>query len=73
VDDARTVHARLVAAGMQPLSEPVLLPDDGTDWSGALIFYVRDPDGVMLEIVQRSAEPARTAAAPPAAAPAASH
>jgi diaminopimelate decarboxylase len=70
VDDARAVHARLVAAGIQPLSAPVLLPDDGTDWSGALVFYVRDPDGVMLEVVERSNEPVRSKAVAPAAAPA---
>jgi diaminopimelate decarboxylase len=63
VEDARAVHARLLAAGMAPFSDPVLLPDDGTDWSGALVFYVRDPDGVLLEIVERAAEagPAPTA------------
>ncbi len=63
VEDARAVHGRLLAAGMAPFSEPVLLPDDGTDWSGALVFYVRDPDGVLLEIVERAAEagPAPTA------------
>src|SRR4051794_12985863 len=55
VDDARAVHGRLVAAGSEPLSDPVLLPDDGSDWSGSLVFYVRDPDGTMLEIVERAA------------------
>ncbi|HET6847329.1 MAG TPA: VOC family protein [Gaiellales bacterium] len=57
VDDAGAAHRRLAAAGHEPLSEPVLLPDDGSDWSGALVFYVRDPDGTMLEIVERSAQP----------------
>ena len=70
VDDARAVHARLVAAGMEPLSEPVLLPDDGSDWSGALVFYVRDPDGVMLEVVERASETSRAPAASPKTAPA---
>ena len=55
VDDAGAAHVRLAAAGFEPLSQPVLLPDDGTDWSGALVFYVRDPDGTMLEIVERAA------------------
>jgi diaminopimelate decarboxylase len=54
VDDARAAHDRLVAAGSEPLSQPVTLPDDGSDWSGALVFYVRDPDGTMLEIVERA-------------------
>jgi diaminopimelate decarboxylase len=60
VDDAHAVHARLVAAGSEPLSAPVLLPDDGSDWSGALVFYVRDPDGTMLEVVERAATAAAT-------------
>ena len=47
----------------------MLLPDDGTDWSGALIFYVRDPDGVMLEVVERSDAPVRSPVAAPTAAP----
>ncbi len=57
VDDAAAVHARLAAAGHRPLSSPVLLPEDGSDWSGSLVFYVRDPDGVMLEVVERAVVP----------------
>jgi catechol 2,3-dioxygenase-like lactoylglutathione lyase family enzyme len=64
VDDARAVHRRLVAAGSEPLSDPVLLPDDGSDWSGALVFYVRDPDGTMLEIVERASAPVDSAHPP---------
>jgi catechol 2,3-dioxygenase-like lactoylglutathione lyase family enzyme len=56
VNDAEAVHARLTASGFEPLSAPVLLPDDGTDWSGGRVFYVRDPDGVTIEIVERAAE-----------------
>ena len=71
VDDAAAVHARLSAAGMAPLSAPVTLPDDGSDWAGGLVFYVRDPDGVTLEIVERAVEPAvRRPVSRPAAAPA---
>ena len=55
VEDAATVHDRLVGAGFAPFSAPQLLEDDGTDWAGSLVFYVRDPDGALLEIVQRSA------------------
>jgi catechol 2,3-dioxygenase-like lactoylglutathione lyase family enzyme len=54
VDDARRVHERLTDRGFRPLSEPQTLPDDGSDWSGCVIFYVHDPDGVMLEIVERA-------------------
>jgi len=66
VDDAAAVHGRLAAAGFAPLSPPRTLPDDGSGWSGSIVFYVRDPDGVMLEIVER-AEPASRA---PSVAPA---
>src|SRR3954454_8608773 len=54
VDDAAAVHGRLTAAGFVPLSPPRTLPDDGSGWSGSIVFYVRDPDGVMLEIVERA-------------------
>jgi catechol 2,3-dioxygenase-like lactoylglutathione lyase family enzyme len=53
VEDAATVHGRLVDAGLAPLSAPQKLEDDGSDWAGCLVFYVRDPDGALLEIVQR--------------------
>ena len=36
-------------------SAPQLLEDDGSDWAGCQVFYVRDPDGALLEIVQRPA------------------
>jgi catechol 2,3-dioxygenase-like lactoylglutathione lyase family enzyme len=55
VEDAAAVHERLVAAGSPPMSAPQKLDDDGSDWSGCLVFYVRDPDGALLEIVQRPA------------------
>jgi catechol 2,3-dioxygenase-like lactoylglutathione lyase family enzyme len=65
VDDARRVHERLTDRGFPPLSDPQTLPDDGSDWSGCEIFYVRDPDGVMLEIVERATPPtARSTPAP---------
>jgi diaminopimelate decarboxylase/catechol 2,3-dioxygenase-like lactoylglutathione lyase family enzyme len=54
VEDAAAVHERLTVGGFEPLSAPVLLPQDGSDWSGGLVFYVRDPDGVMIEIVERA-------------------
>ena len=52
----RPCTTRLTAGGFEPLSAPVLLPDDGSDWSGGRVFYVRDPDGVTIEIVERAAE-----------------
>ena len=64
--DAAAVHARLTAAGARPLSEPVALPDDGSGWAGARVFYVRDPDGVTVEIVQRAPAVAPRPATAPA-------
>ncbi len=64
VDDAAAVHGRLSAAGFAPLSPPRTLPDDGSGWSGSIVFYVRDPDGVMLEIVERAEAASRAPSAP---------
>ena len=64
VDDAAAVHGRLAAAGFAPLSPPRTLPDDGSGWSGSIVFYVRDPDGVMLEIVERAEAVSRAPRAP---------
>jgi diaminopimelate decarboxylase len=66
VDDARLLHQRLTASGNTPLSPPQTLPDDAGDWAGCVIFYVRDPDGVMLEIVERATPPTGRAAPAPA-------
>jgi diaminopimelate decarboxylase len=63
VDDAAAVHGRLAAAGFAPLSPPRTLPDDGSGWSGSIVFYVRDPDGVMLEIVERAEAASRAPSA----------
>lgn len=54
VDDAQAVYERLAGAGVKPLSPPVPLPEDGSDWAGSLVFYVRDPDGVTVEIAQHT-------------------
>jgi len=66
VDDAAAVHGRLAAAGFAPLSPPRTLPDDGSGWSGSIVFYVRDPDGVMLEIVERAEAASRAPSVAPA-------
>ena len=64
VEDAAAVHGRLAAAGFAPLSPPRTLPDDGSGWSGSIVFYVRDPDGVMLEVVERAEAASRATSAP---------
>lgn len=47
VDDA---FLRLVAAGAEPFSDPVAI-DSGAN-TGARGLYVRDPDGIILELFQ---------------------
>jgi lactoylglutathione lyase len=50
VADVHEAYARLVAAGAEPFSEPVLV-DTGAN-AGAWGLYVRDPDGIVLELLQ---------------------
>jgi catechol 2,3-dioxygenase-like lactoylglutathione lyase family enzyme len=45
----------LGTAGTQPAGEPMLVVD-GLAWAGTRIAYVRDPDGSLIELVQRPAE-----------------
>ena len=52
VDDAAAFHKRLVSAGVNVRSDPVLIEDDG-DWSGVRCFYAVDPDGFTVEILER--------------------
>lgn len=50
VADVRDAYARLVEAGATPFSQPVEI-DTGAN-AGAWGLYVRDPDGIVLEIFQ---------------------
>lgn len=50
VADVHAAYARLVEAGATPLSAPVEI-DTGAN-RGAFGLYVRDPDGILLEIFQ---------------------
>jgi diaminopimelate decarboxylase len=52
VVEAETIHRRLREAGVPLRSEPVTIDDDG-DWKGARCFYAEDPDGTVVELVQR--------------------
>jgi diaminopimelate decarboxylase len=52
VADAVAVHARLREAGAEPRSEPVTIEASG-DWNGSRAFYVGDPDGVTVELIER--------------------
>jgi catechol 2,3-dioxygenase-like lactoylglutathione lyase family enzyme len=54
VDDMAAVSARLKAAGVEVISTRLLKTHaPGTPWDGVQCLYVRDPDGVIVELVQR--------------------
>lgn len=50
VANVHDAHRRLIAAGGEPFSEPVAI-DTGAN-AGAWGLYVRDPDGIVLELFQ---------------------
>ena len=54
VDDLAAVRVRLAEAGVKIVSRKALTIDDpGGSFDGATCLYVRDPDGAILELVQR--------------------
>lgn len=56
VDDLASVRERLMDAGATIVSSrPITISDPGGSFDGATCLYVRDPDGAILELVQRHA------------------
>lgn len=53
VDDLSEALARLASAGHQPMGEVTELSLGGV-WEGCTIAYVRDPDGVVIELIEGS-------------------
>jgi catechol 2,3-dioxygenase-like lactoylglutathione lyase family enzyme len=54
VDDLEAVRARIEAGGGRVISSAELhVSDPGGAFDGAICLYVRDPDGMILELVQR--------------------
>lgn len=54
VDDLAAVHEGLVRAGATIVSRrPITISEPGGSFDGAICLYVRDPDGVIVELVQR--------------------
>lgn len=51
VDDVEALHARLLAAGVRPVSRGVVAPPVGVA-AGGKVVYVQDPDGVRVELLQ---------------------
>lgn len=60
VDDVDVIHARALAAGHGAVNGPVT-PTAGR-WAGGRSVYLKDPDGIRVELVQRG--PAATTGAP---------
>lgn len=54
VDDVDAALRRLSAAGFPSRSPSVLLDDHDGRWKDARIVYVDDPDGFVIELIQRS-------------------
>ena len=54
VEDVGALHERLRSAGVDFYSDPVLV-DTGAN-AGGVGVYLRDPDGITLELVQRPKE-----------------
>lgn len=54
VGDLAAVTDRLTEAGIDIISRrPLTTHDPGGAWDGVQCLYLRDPDGVILELVQR--------------------
>jgi catechol 2,3-dioxygenase-like lactoylglutathione lyase family enzyme len=54
VDDLAAVRDRLTSAGVTMVSrQPITINEPGGAFDGAICFCVRDPDGIILELVQR--------------------
>jgi len=51
VDDLAEMHRRLVDAGVETFVSPPVLVDTGIN-TGGYGVYLRDPDGIVLEIFQ---------------------
>lgn len=51
VDDVDAIHARALAAGYGAVNDPVT-PTAGR-WEGGRSVYLKDPDGIRVELVQR--------------------
>lgn len=54
VDDLESTQRRAREAGADVISRRALvISDPGGSWDGVTCLYIRDPDGALLELVQR--------------------
>jgi catechol 2,3-dioxygenase-like lactoylglutathione lyase family enzyme len=51
IADLDSTMARLAQAGVAPVGEVVTLHDEG--WQNCTVAYFRDPDGVLVELLER--------------------
>jgi catechol 2,3-dioxygenase-like lactoylglutathione lyase family enzyme len=57
VDNLAAVRERLMSARATIVSrQPITINEPGGAFDGAICFYLRDPDGVILELVQRPSD-----------------
>jgi len=57
IDDLDRVSRRIAAAGGTVISrQPLTIEDPGGLFDGATCLYLRDPDGMIIELVQRPSE-----------------
>jgi len=57
IDDLDRVSKRIAAAGGTVIShQPLTIEDPGGLFDGATCLYLRDPDGMIIELVQRPSE-----------------
>lgn len=56
VDDVDACYGELSGMGMEFVNPPALRPDAEYPWARK-VCYVYDPDGNMLELIERDAEP----------------
>jgi catechol 2,3-dioxygenase-like lactoylglutathione lyase family enzyme len=58
VDNLAAVRERLAREGATVVSrQPITINETGGSFDGSICLYVRDPDGVILELVQRRPDP----------------
>jgi lactoylglutathione lyase len=57
VDDVDAIYIRAVSAGYSSVNPPVT-PTRGM-WTGGRSVYLRDPDGIRVELVQRGSDQSR--------------
>lgn len=54
VADLRSALSRLADGGFRPAGQPARLTEGGV-WQDCTVVYLRDPDGVFVELIERGA------------------